>query len=111
MAAPLPTAAGLQPQLRRTCLDHLLAGETCRSPGGTERGVPKGLGFSWVTCPNYFFETVAWTGFLMVNRNWTTVVFLVTAVGQMALWAKKKEVRYRKEGAGKHRYCMIPGIW
>ena len=85
-----------------------------RSPGGTERGIPKGLGFDWVTCPNYFFESIAWLGFLMVNRNWTTVLFIVVAVGQMGIWAKKKESRYRKEGAGKYprkKFCMIPGIW
>ena len=92
---------------------HLVL-RSLRSPGGTERGVPKGLGFDWVTCPNYLFETAAWVGFLMVNRNWTTVVFLAGAIGQMAIWAKKKESRYRKEGAGKYpkkKFCMIPGIW
>lgn len=85
-----------------------------RSPGGTERGVPKGFGFDWVTCPNYLFETVAWLGILMVNRHWSTAFFIVLAVGQMALWAKKKENRYRKEGGAsyaKKRYAMIPGIW
>lgn len=85
-----------------------------RSPGGTERGVPKGLGFDWVTCPNYLFETMAWTGVLLVNRSWSTVVFISVSVAQMALWAKKKESRYRKELGGKYkkkRYTMIPGVW
>ena len=85
-----------------------------RSPGGTERGVPRGLGFGWVTCPNYLFETIAWIGILLINRSWSTGVFLVVAGAQMALWAKKKESRYRKELGGKYkkkRFAMIPGVW
>jgi len=85
-----------------------------RSPGGTERGVPKGFGFDWVTCPNYLFETMAWVGILMINRSWSTAVFLVVAGVQMAAWAKKKEGRYRKEGGGKYqkkRFAMVPGVW
>lgn len=85
-----------------------------RSAGGTERGVPEGLGFDWVTCPNYLFESIAWLGILVINRSWSTGVFIVIAVGQMALWAKKKESRYRKELGSKYqkkRYSMIPGIW
>ncbi|KAK3647744.1 Very-long-chain enoyl-CoA reductase [Elasticomyces elasticus] len=85
-----------------------------RSPGGTERGVPKGLGFDWVTCPNYLFETIAWIGIMLINRSWTTAVFVVVAGGQMALWAKKKESRYRKELGSKYkkkRFAMLPGVW
>lgn len=85
-----------------------------RSQGGTERGIPRGLGFDWVTCPNYMFESLAWLAVLMVNRSWSTGVFIVLAVGQMGLWAKKKERRYRKELGGKYkkkRFAMIPGVW
>lgn len=41
-------------------------------------------------------------------------MFVAVAVGQMAVWAKKKENRYRKEGGTKYkkkRFAMIPGIW
>nr|POE46913.1 putative enoyl reductase [Quercus suber] len=92
---------------------HLVL-RSLRSPGGTERGVPKGFGFDWVTCPNYLFETIAWTGILLLNKSWSTAVFIVITVAQMAAWAKKKEMRYRKEGGAKYqkkRYSMIPGIW
>lgn len=85
-----------------------------RSPGGTERGVPRGFGFGWVTCPNYLFETLAWTGILLVNRSWSTLFFIAVAVAQMGVWAKKKESRYRKELGGKYKkkaFGMLPGIW
>lgn len=84
-----------------------------RPEGTTERGIPKGLGFNIVTCPNYMFEIVAWFGMWMINRSWSTLLFIVVAGVQMAAWAKKKEKRYRKEFGGqykKKRFSMIPGI-
>ena len=85
-----------------------------RSTGGTERGIPQGLGFDLVTCPNYMFETLAWLAIAIVNRSWSTLVFVVVAVVQMALWAGKKERRLRKEFPDKYkkkRYTMLPGVY
>ncbi|KAF2808684.1 synaptic glyco protein SC2 [Mytilinidion resinicola] len=85
-----------------------------RKPGSTERGIPKGLGFSLVTCPNYMFETVAWLGILSVNWSLSTAIFAVAAVGQMAVWARKKEMRYRKEFGAEYkrkRFYILPGIY
>ncbi|PMD45850.1 steroid alpha reductase-like protein [Hyaloscypha variabilis F] len=84
-----------------------------RSKGGTERGIPKGYGFNWVTCPNYLFEMIAWTGVLLVTRSSATVLFMVVAMGQMQIWAQKKERAYRAEFPKeyrKKRYAIIPGI-
>ena len=85
-----------------------------RSEGGKERGVPTGLGFGWVTCPNYMFEAVAWVGIAMVTWSLSTVVFVVVAGVQMGVWARKKEERYRREFGGRYtrkRFVMLPGIW
>lgn len=120
-----PTAKPSNPLITYPALAMYIVGElgnlnthlvlaSLRSPGGTERGIPKGLGFDLVTCPNYMFETLAWLGIWLVNWSLSTGVFIVLAVGQMALWAKKKENRYRKEMPGRYqkkRYAMIPGIW
>ena len=95
-------------------LSNHLTLRNLRPSGSTERGIPQGLGFNLVTCPNYMFETVAWTGIAMVSWSLSTVLFAVVAVAQMGLWAKKKEGRYRKEFGGKYRrktYVMLPGIW
>ena len=84
-----------------------------RSEGGAERGIPRGLGFNLVTCPNYMFEILAWIAIAMVNRSWSTLVFMGVAIIQMVLWAKKKEYRLRKEFGDKYkkkRYTMLPGI-
>ncbi len=85
-----------------------------RSTGGTERGIPQGFGFGLVTCPNYMFETIAWIGVWLMTWSWSTMVFNVLAVGQMMVWAKKKESKYRKEFGDQYkrkRYSMLPGIW
>lgn len=85
-----------------------------RSSGGAERGIPHGVGFDLVTCPNYMFEIIAWTGIAMISWSFSTLIFLVVAAGQMSVWAKKKEKKYREEFGGKYQrktYSMIPGIW
>ncbi|KAI9891569.1 MAG: 3-oxo-5a-steroid 4- dehydrogenase [Vezdaea aestivalis] len=68
-----------------------------RSAGGTERGIPQGWSFDLVTCPNYMWETFAWLGFVALTRSWSAGLFAIVAVGQMAIWAKGKEGKYRRE--------------
>lgn len=86
-----------------------------RSRGGSERSIPVSGLFSVVpvTCPNYFFETLAWIGIWLANRSLSTGLFAVIAVGQMAVWARKKERRYRQEFPDRYkkkRFAMLPLI-
>ena len=84
-----------------------------RRPGTTDRGIPRGLGFDLVTSPNYLFEVLAWLAIWILTRSLSTGVFLVVAGAQMYAWARKKEVRYRREFGSKYpkkRYVMLPGL-
>lgn len=85
-----------------------------RRPGTTERGIPTGFGFSAVTCPNYFFEILAWLGIFLVSQlNWSVLFFIVVGGLQMWSWAWKKEKRYRKEFGDKYkkkRSVIFPGL-
>ena len=85
-----------------------------RTSGGTERGIPRGFLFDFVTCPNYLTEIFSWLGIYLVSGfSWGVLIFLVAAVVQMAQWAAKKERRYRKEFGDKYkrkRFTMLPGI-
>ena len=85
-----------------------------RSAGGKERGIPQGVFFRLVTCPNYMFEILAWFGMYFVsNLSWALLVMLVVSAGQMIIWGKKKERRYRKEFGDKYkkkRSTVLPGI-
>ncbi|THY15985.1 hypothetical protein D6D01_07804, partial [Aureobasidium pullulans] len=58
--------------------------------------VPKGLGFNWVTCPNYKFETLAWLGILIISHSWTAVLFVMVSLVHMRRWGWMKEIRHRK---------------
>lgn len=85
-----------------------------RSAGGKERGIPSGFGFNLVTCPNYMFETIAWTGITLVTSSLSTLLFVIVAVGQMGVWAGGKEKKYRREFGDKYkkkRSVILPGIW
>lgn len=85
-----------------------------RRPGGTERGIPTGYGFGLVTCPNYFFEVVAWIGVLLVSRSWTIPAYMVNGIYYMRLWAMQKEKAYRRDFGDKYkkkRYVMLPGLF
>ncbi|KIW73737.1 hypothetical protein PV04_01831 [Phialophora macrospora] len=86
-----------------------------RSAGGTERGIPQGLLFNLVTCPNYLTETISWLGIYLISGfSWGVLIFLIVSVLQMGQWAAKKERRYRKEFGDKYkkkRFTMLPGIW
>ncbi len=84
-----------------------------RSPGSTERKIPAGYGFSFVTCPNYMYEILAWVGIIIVSRDWTVALFIAIGGAQMFIWAKGKEKAYRKEFGDKYkkkRFVMLPGL-
>lgn len=112
---PLSTHLGLGLYLVGSFLNarvHLIQ-RRLRRPGTSERGIPDGPGFAWVTCPNYMFETLTWVGVLVVSRNWASALFIVVAIVQMKAWADKKEARYRQEFGEKYRakrYTVLPGI-
>ncbi|RUP43067.1 hypothetical protein BC936DRAFT_137677 [Jimgerdemannia flammicorona] len=68
-----------------------------RPPGTRSRAIPYGYGFDLVSCPNYFFEIVAWGAICVLTLSWSAVLFTVVATGQMYLWAIKKHKQYYKE--------------
>ncbi|WYZ36778.1 hypothetical protein EsH8_II_000284 [Colletotrichum jinshuiense] len=85
-----------------------------RSLGGTERKIPRGYGFSVVTCPNYMFEIISWIGVIVTSRSWAVAVFIIVGAAQMASWAKGKERAYRKEFPEtykKKKFVLLPGIY
>ncbi|GAA5980145.1 hypothetical protein JCM21900_005774, partial [Sporobolomyces salmonicolor] len=81
-------------------------------PAGTKtRQIPRGYGFDWVSCANYWFETIAWVAFTGLTLSYASAFFTVVAVAQMYVWALKKHRRYRKEFGDKYprgRKAMFP---
>ncbi|KAG5638546.1 hypothetical protein H0H81_012047 [Sphagnurus paluster] len=97
-------------------LSNLHTHLTLRSlrPANTRvRAVPYGYGFSHISCPNYFFETIAWAVICAMTGSVAAGVFTVVATAQMALWAVKKHKQYKKEFGKEYprgRYAMFPFI-
>ncbi|KAF7540034.1 hypothetical protein G7054_g1697 [Neopestalotiopsis clavispora] len=86
---------------------------TLRSPGGTERQIPRGHGFELVTCPNYMFEVIAWVGMILVSRSPSVAFFITIGSMYMFSWGKGKERAYRKEFGDKYKkkqFVMLPGL-
>ncbi|KAG0261451.1 3-oxo-5a-steroid 4- dehydrogenase [Mortierella polycephala] len=83
-----------------------------RPPGTRVRKIPRGYGFEWVSCPNYFFETLVWLSVSVLTMSWAAHLFFVVAVGQMYIWAVKKHKGYRKEFTDypRGRKAMFPFI-
>jgi len=84
-------------------------------PAGTRRrAVPYGCGFSLVSFPNYFFESLAWATISFMTGSWSAWFFTIISTGQMLVWAAKKHKAYKRE-FGKEfprgRKAMIPFIF
>jgi len=85
-----------------------------RPEGTRTRAIPFGYGFNLVTCPNYFFESVAWFAVCFLTGNIFTWIFFAVSSGQMLLWAQKKHRNYKKEFGDKYpkgRKMMVPFLY
>lgn len=82
-------------------------------PAGTKvRKIPRGFGFELVSCPNYFFEFLAWAAFTVLTLNPASALFAAVSTAQMWVWAVKKHKNYKKEFGKEYpkRKAMFPFI-
>ncbi|CAG8499262.1 1169_t:CDS:2 [Acaulospora morrowiae] len=81
-----------------------------RPPGTKIRRIPRGYGFELVSCPNYFFEILAWISICALTKSLAAVLFISVGFYQMYLWAIKKHKNYYKEFKDypKNRKAIIP---
>ena len=91
---------------------HLVL-KNLRKPGTTERGIPRGWGFEYVSCANYFWEALAWLTFAVQSQVLGAYFFLAVSFFQMLQWALQKHNRYKKDFGAKYpkgRKAMVPFI-
>ena len=63
----------VQPVLQFAELSNLSTHLTLRNlrpPGSKKRAIPHGYGFGLLSCPNYFFESVAWAAVAYMTGSW-----------------------------------------
>ncbi|KAI9434238.1 3-oxo-5-alpha-steroid 4-dehydrogenase-domain-containing protein [Lactarius indigo] len=85
-----------------------------RPPGTRKRAIPHGYGFGLVSCPNYFFESVAWAAVAYMSGSWAAWLFWTVSTAQMMSWAAKKQRAYKKEFGKDYprkRKAMFPFIF
>lgn len=79
-----------------------------RPAGSRVRRIPFGGLFEFVSCPNYFFEIMAWVGFNFMTKTAAGMLFMTAGAVQMAIWAQGKHRRYIKEFDGKDGRDLYP---
>jgi len=86
-----------------------------RAAGTTDRAIPHGGLFEWVSCANYTFEILAWLVFSIATNTLTGWLFLLLSTGQMLSWAMKKHGQYVKEFGSRYttlrRAVLVPFIF
>jgi len=68
-----------------------------RPTGSRKYGLPKGLWWDFITCPNYTFEVLSWAAFSVMTQTLTAGLFTLLGFVQMFVWAQGKHKRYCKE--------------
>jgi very-long-chain enoyl-CoA reductase len=61
-----------------------------------QRGIPKGWGFDYISCANYFWEALGWIMFSILTRTYMAYMFTFYSIYQMLEWAIKKHKTYKK---------------
>jgi len=90
-----------------------------RPVGGSEKRVPRGFLFEWVSCPHYLCEISSWVGFNLATQTLAGAVFMIVGIGILAAWAHTRHVAYRKEFDGANgrelypaqRRALLPGVF
>jgi len=85
-----------------------------RKPGTTTRGIPHGWGFGYISCANYFWESMAWLSFAVLTGVPGAFIFWCASSSQMFAWAQKKHERYLADFGSrypKNRSILVPFLW
>jgi len=79
-----------------------------RAPGTTEKRIPRGFLFEWVSCPHYACEIATWIGFNLVTGTLAGCAFMLVGAGILAAWAHARHAAYRKEFDGREGRALYP---
>lgn len=87
---------------------HLKLRSLRSSSGETQRQVPTGGLFDWISCPHYLCEITTWCGFLLLTRVLASFVFLILGAVIVGSYALARHQRYRAEFDGNEGRKLYP---
>jgi very-long-chain enoyl-CoA reductase len=76
--------------------------------GTTDRAIPRGGLFEWVSCPHYMFEILSWCGFALLTRVWGSYAFLALGTVLVSSYAWTRHRAYRSEFDGLEGRPLYP---
>ena len=89
-----------------------------RPTAGSERPIPRGFLFEWVSCPHYLFEITSWVGFALVAPSSATLGFLLLGSAILSFWGFQRHRDYRRRFDGStgpeyppERRALVPFVF
>jgi very-long-chain enoyl-CoA reductase len=90
-----------------------------RVTGSSEKRIPRGFLFEWLSCPHYLCEIVSWLGFNLATQTLAGLAFMLVGAGILGAWAHARHVAYKKEfsaESGRESYptkrrALLPGVF
>ncbi len=90
-----------------------------RVAGSSEKRIPRGFLFEWLSCPHYLCEILAWVGFNLATRTLAGLAFMLVGAAILGAWAHARHVAYKKEfsaESGREPYptkrrALLPGVF
>ena len=81
-----------------------------RKGGETGYHIPKGGGYRWVSCPNYFGEIIEWTGFAIASWSPGSLAFALWTMSNLIPRALSSHAWYQKtfDEYPKERRAVLP---
>ncbi|HEX7365412.1 MAG TPA: DUF1295 domain-containing protein [Dehalococcoidia bacterium] len=84
-----------------------------RRPGESGYKIPMGGLYRWISCPNYFGEMLAWTGWAVATWSLPGLAFAVFTAANLAPRARAHHLWYKQQFADypPQRKALVPAIW
>ena len=84
-----------------------------RKPGESGYKIPQGGLYRWISCPNYFFEILEWTGWAIATWSTAGLAFAIYTAANLAPRAASHHRWYQErfEDYPKDRKALVPLVW
>lgn len=107
-------AVGFVSNIYHDTLLFKLRKKTTRSKGESKYSIPHGGLFEYISCPNYFSETMEWAGFAVAsNSSIPAFIFVAATMSNLFPRAIRTHEWYKKEFRNypKSRKAVIPLVY